>query len=101
MTQYRTETDSMGDVQVPATALYGAQTQRALNNFAISGLTLPGSFIYSVALIKKTAAQVNSELGLLDRAFADAIIQASESIMAGEHAEQFAVNVFQTNPGSI
>jgi fumarate hydratase class II len=90
----------MGDVQVPVAALYGAQTQRALNNFTISELTLPGSFIYSVALIKKTAAQVNSELGLLDRALADAIIRASESIMAGEYVEQFAVDVFQTGSGT-
>lgn len=100
MNNFRTETDSMGEVQVPVTALYGAQTQRALNNFTISGTRLPASFIYAVALIKKTAAQVNRELGLLDNTFAQAIIDASEAIMRGEHADQFPVDVFQTGSGT-
>lgn len=100
MTRFRTETDSMGEIQVPANALYGAQTQRAIDNFAISGICLPTSFIHAVALIKKTAAQVNSELGLLDQEIAKAIIRASESIIAGEHSEQFPVDVFQTGSGT-
>lgn len=100
MTQFRTETDSMGEVQVPASARYGAQTQRAINNFTISGTGLPASFIHAVALIKKTAAQVNSELGLLDNTIAQAIIQASDAVMAGEYADQFPVDIFQTGSGT-
>lgn len=100
MNNFRIEADTMGEVQVPASARYGAQTQRAINNFTISGLRLPDSFIGAVALIKKTAAQVNSELGLLDKAIAQAIIQASESIINGEHADQFPVDVFQTGSGT-
>ena len=100
MNQFRTEKDSMGEVQVPSTALYGAQTQRAVNNFTISGLELPPSFIHAVALIKKTAAQVNSELGLLDGAIAKAIIDASNSIIANHYADQFPIDVFQTGSGT-
>ena len=62
MSEYRIEKDSMGELQVPTTALYGAQTQRAINNFPISGLTMPPAFIKTVALIKQTAAKVNIEL---------------------------------------
>lgn len=100
MSTFRTETDSMGDVQVPASARYGAQTQRALNNFTISGISLPPAFIQAVALIKKTAAQVNSELDLLDKDIAQAIIHASDAIMAGKYADQFPVDVFQTGSGT-
>lgn len=100
MTDSRIEVDSMGEIQVPAAALYGAQTQRAVNNFAISGWPLPPAFIQAVALVKKTAAQVNQELGLLDTTIAQAIIIASEAIIAGEHAEQFPVDVFQTGSGT-
>lgn len=100
MSTFRTETDSMGDVQVPASARYGAQTQRALNNFTISGMSLPPAFIQAVALIKKTAAQVNSELDLLDKEVAQAIIQASDAIMAGKYTDQFPVDVFQTGSGT-
>jgi fumarate hydratase class II len=69
MTDYRIEKDSMGELQVPADALYGAQTQRAINNFSISGLEMPAAFIKTVALIKQTAAKVNIDLELLDEAF--------------------------------
>ncbi|HOY22601.1 MAG TPA: class II fumarate hydratase [Cellvibrio sp.] len=100
MTTFRTEHDTMGEVQVPASALYGAQTQRAIDNFAISGLRLPARFIQAVAHIKKAAAQTNLELGLLDANIAAAIIRASEAIIAGEHAEQFPVDVFQTGSGT-
>lgn len=100
MNLFRTETDSMGEVQVPVTARYGAQTQRALNNFTISGLCLPPAFIHAVVLIKKTAAQVNGELGLLDKTFAQAIVETSEKILAGEYADQFPVDVFQTGSGT-
>ena len=100
MTRFRTEHDTMGEVQVPSSALYGAQTQRAISNFAISSLRLPARFIHAVAHIKKAAAQTNLELGLLDAKIAAAIIRASETIIAGEHAEQFPVDVFQTGSGT-
>jgi len=100
MTTFRTEHDTMGEVQVPSSALYGAQTQRAIDNFAISNLRLPARFIHAVAQIKKAAAQTNLELGLLDANIAAAIIRASEAIIAGEHAEQFPVDVFQTGSGT-
>ncbi len=100
MTNFRIEQDSMGDVQVPSTALYAAQTQRAINNFAISGLRLPMRFIQAVAQIKKAAAQTNVELNLLDAKIAAAIISASEAIIDGKHSEQFPVDVFQTGSGT-
>lgn len=100
MTNFRIEHDSMGDVQVPSTALYAAQTQRAINNFAMSGLRLPMRFIQAVAQIKKAAAQTNVEFNLLDAKIAAAIISASEAIIDGKHSEQFPVDVFQTGSGT-
>jgi len=100
MTQFRTEHDTMGDVQVPASALYGAQTQRALDNFLLSDLRLPTHFIRAIAHIKKAAAQTNVELGLLDSDIAKGIIRVSETLIAGEHAEQFPIDVFQTGSGT-
>ncbi len=100
MTAFRTEHDTMGEVQVPTSALYGAQTQRAVENFVISGLQLPARFICAVAHIKKAAAQTNLQLGLLDTQIAQAIIKASEAIIAGEHANQFPIDVFQTGSGT-
>ncbi len=98
--QYRTEKDSMGELQVPAEALYAAQTQRAVNNFPISGLALPPTFIKTVALIKKNAAKVNMDLGVLDRQKGDAIVLASQQIIDGQHQDQFPVDVFQTGSGT-
>lgn len=100
MARFRTETDSMGEVQVPASACYGAQTQRAIDNFNISGITLPTTFIHAVALIKKTAAQVNSQLGIMDAAMTDAIAKACDAIIAGEQEDQFPIDVFQTGSGT-
>jgi len=100
MTHYRIEKDSMGELQVPNDALYGAQTQRAINNFPISGLTLPLAFIKTIALIKQTAAKVNIDLGLLDNEQGHAIIQAAEQIIQGEYAEQFPLDIFQTGSGT-
>ncbi len=97
---YRIEKDSMGELQVPVAALYGAQTQRAINNFPISGLTMPAAFIKTVALIKQTAAKVNIELGVLDNTRGEAIIQAAEEIIQGQHVEQFPVDIFQTGSGT-
>lgn len=100
MSEFRTERDSMGEVQVPRTALYGAQTQRALENFAISTLSLPPRFIHAVVHIKKAAALTNRELGLLDEDIAWAICAACDSLLAGHHADQFPVDVFQTGSGT-
>ncbi|WP_394752098.1 class II fumarate hydratase [Crenothrix sp.] len=97
---FRIEKDSMGELAVPTNALYAAQTQRAINNFPISGLTMPPAFIKTVALIKKTAASVNINLGELDAVTGHAIIQAVECIIAGQHAEQFPIDVFQTGSGT-
>lgn len=94
--QFRIEKDSMGELHVPVSALYGAQTQRAVNNFPISGLTMPPAFIKTVALIKKTAALVNMELGELKPELGNAIVAAADEIIAGKHSEQFPIDVFQT-----
>ncbi|WP_347331381.1 class II fumarate hydratase [Marinimicrobium locisalis] len=100
MSNYRTEQDSMGDVRVPADALYGAQTQRAVNNFHISGTPLPSAFIHSVARIKKAAAQANAALGLLEAPVAKAIVDACDEIVRGRHDNQFPVDVYQTGSGT-
>ncbi|WP_110665607.1 class II fumarate hydratase [Salinicola halophilus] len=100
MTQTRVERDSMGELEVPQDALYGAQTQRAVNNFPVSGQPLPAEFIAAVARIKRAAAQVNHELGLLDEARASAIVAAADEIIAGRHGDQFPVDVFQTGSGT-
>ena len=97
---YRIEKDSMGELEVPADALYGAQTQRAVNNFPVSGLVMPPAFIKTVALIKKAAAKVNMELGELDASKGNAIVQAAQQIMDGQHSHQFPVDVFQTGSGT-
>ncbi|MGB5446187.1 MAG: class II fumarate hydratase [Psychromonas sp.] len=100
MNNFRTENDSMGDIDVPSTALYGAQTQRAINNFPISGLTIPSTFIHALALLKKSAAQANFELELLDKQRADAIIESATLIASGKHLDQFPIDVFQTGSGT-
>lgn len=100
MTLFRIEQDSMGQVEVPTTALYGAQTQRALNNFHLSALRMPTAFIQAVAQIKKAAAQVNFELTLLSSEMTEAIITACDAIISGDHSDQFPVDVFQTGSGT-
>ncbi|MCC5857440.1 MAG: class II fumarate hydratase [Ectothiorhodospiraceae bacterium] len=100
MSDYRTERDSMGELQVPVDALYGAQTQRAFENFPISGLTMPRQFIRALGLIKATAAEVNRDLGLLEAGPAGAIARAAEQVAAGEHDAHFPVDVFQTGSGT-
>lgn len=100
MTDYRIERDSMGELQVPADALYGAQTQRAVENFPVSGLTMPRQFIRALGLIKATAAEVNRDLGLLDADLTAAIVEAAEAVAQGEHDTQFPVDVFQTGSGT-
>jgi fumarate hydratase class II len=98
--KYRKEKDTMGTVLVPETAYYGPQTQRAAENFPIGDLKLPASFIRALALVKKCAARVNHELGLLDSKRADAISAAAREIADGRLGDQFVVNVFQTGSGT-
>ena len=100
MTDFRTEKDSMGELQVPANALYAAQTQRAINNFPISSLAMPPLFIKALALVKKSAALTNIELGLLPQNIGEAIANSAQAISKGEHADQFPVDVFQTGSGT-
>jgi len=96
----RLEKDSMGEVTIPLNALYGAQTQRAVENFPISGLTMPRAFIRALGLIKAASAQANAELKLLDPTLASAISKAAVAVAAGEHDDQFPVDVFQTGSGT-
>jgi len=97
---FRTEKDSMGELQVPESARYGAQTQRAVDNFAISDTPMPRRFIQALGLIKAACAEANRDLGDLDAAIANAIIQAAESVAAGDHDAHFPVDVFQTGSGT-
>jgi fumarate hydratase class II len=96
----RTEKDSLGVMQVPADALYGAQTQRAVMNFPISGLQPYPAFIWSMALIKRAAAEVNMDLGLLDRKLGEPIVQAAQEVLAGRWNNQFVVDPFQAGAGT-
>ncbi|HXU60851.1 MAG TPA: class II fumarate hydratase [Polyangia bacterium] len=98
--QFRTETDSLGPVQVPAHALYGAQTHRASQNFPVSGLRLPRRVIRALALIKKAAAEVNRDTGKLDPKLAGAIIEAAHEVAGGKHDHEFVVDIFQTGSGT-
>lgn len=101
MTQgYRTEKDSLGEMQVPANALYGAQTQRAVLNFPISGQRPYQAFVWSMAAIKRAAAEVNRDLGLLDGTVSEAIIKAADEVMSGQHSDQFVVDPFQAGAGT-
>ena len=97
---YRTEKDSMGELKVPADALWGAQTQRAVDNFPISGLTMPRQFIAALGLVKWAAAGANAELGLLKSDIAIAIQKAALEVADGEHDRHFPIDVFQTGSGT-
>jgi fumarate hydratase class II len=99
-TEYRIEHDTMGEVRVPASALYGAQTQRAVENFPISGDSLDPAQIVALARIKKAAALANKQLGTLDGAIADAIASAADEIIEGRHTDQFPIDVYQTGSGT-
>ncbi|MEM9171935.1 MAG: class II fumarate hydratase [Pseudomonadota bacterium] len=98
--KFRTERDSMGELEVPAEALWGAQTQRAINNFQISGEGMPAAFIEALARVKWAAAGANGELGLLSSGSAQAIQQAAQQIIDGAHRDAFPVDVFQTGSGT-
>jgi len=97
---YRVERDTMGEVRVPAAALYRAQTQRAVENFPVSGRGLEPAHVAALARIKAAAAHVNAALGVLPPDLAAAIEEAADSVAAGEHADQFPVDVFQTGSGT-
>ncbi len=97
---YRTESDSLGEMQVPADAYWGAQTQRAVENFPISGITFGRRFVRALGVVKKSAAQANRDLGKLDDDVADAVVEAADEVIAGDHDDQFPVDVFQTGSGT-
>jgi fumarate hydratase class II len=98
--EYRIEHDTMGEVRVPADALYGAQTQRAVENFPISGSGLEPAQIVALARIKRAAAIVNAELGILDGAVSTAIVGAADELIGGAHHDQFPVDTYQTGSGT-
>src|SRR6202171_3825441 len=90
----------MGEMRVPADALYGAQTQRAIDNFPISGLHFPRAFLRALGLIKSAGAKVNGEIGELTADLAGAIQRAAEAVAEGAHDDQFPVDIFQTGSGT-
>ncbi len=100
MTEFREENDSMGAVRVPAHAYYGAQTQRAVENFLIGDLKMPLEVIHALALIKAGAAEVNRRLGRLDSKLAEAVAAAAKEVLQGRWDDQFVVGVFQTGSGT-
>src|SRR5699024_1028964 len=98
--EYRVEHDTMGEVKVPANALYSAQTQRAVENFPVSGHGLERAQIRALGLLKSATARVNGRLGVLNSESADAIATAADEIAAGNHDDQFPIDVFQTGSGT-
>ncbi len=97
---YREEKDAMGTIRVPATALWGAQTQRSLQNFKISNERMPSAFIRALALVKRAASSVNHDLGLLDSTTAAAIAQAADEVIEGRHESEFPLSIWQTGSGT-
>ena len=100
MSDFRIEKDSMGEVKVPKDALYGAQTQRAHDNFPISGIRFSREFIQALGYVKKSAALTNNGLGLLDKNIADAISKTSQEVIDGKHDKEFVIDIFQTGSGT-
>ena len=98
--QFRIEHDTMGEVKVPVNALYRAQTQRAVENFPISGKGLEPAHIHALAQVKKAAATANAELGIISQERADAIVAAADQVIAGDHDDQYPIDVFQTGSGT-
>ncbi|GAB7017524.1 class II fumarate hydratase [Halostagnicola bangensis] len=98
--EFRIEEDSLGEMQVPKNAYWGAQTQRAIQNFPISGISFGRRFVRALGVVKKAAAQANRDLGLVDDEIAESIIEAADEVIAGEHDDQFPVDVFQTGSGT-
>ncbi|UPV74094.1 class II fumarate hydratase [Halorussus limi] len=97
---YRIEEDSLGEMQVPADAYWGAQTQRALQNFPVSGITFGRRFVRALGVVKKAAARANRDLELIPEDKADAIVEAADEVIEGRHDDQFPVDVFQTGSGT-
>src|SRR5512132_2168473 len=97
---FRTEKDPLGTLQVPANALYGGQTLRAVQNFPISGLKPLEPFVIAQVWIKKAAAMTHKETGRLDAKLADAIIKAADEVLAGQHRDQFVVDPYQAGAGT-
>src|SRR3979490_876582 len=100
MSGNRIEKDSFGDIEVPAARLWGAQTERSRRFFRISGERMPLPVIHALALVKKAAARINAELGLLEKSKARAIERAADEILAGRHDEEFPLVVWQTGSGT-
>jgi fumarate hydratase, class II len=100
MSDYRIEKDSMGEVKVPSNAYYGAQTQRAFENFPISGIVFSREFIAAVGMVKQTAAKTNSQLGRIEPAVAEAISNAAQEVIDGKLDNHFVVDIFQTGSGT-
>ncbi|TIH37166.1 class II fumarate hydratase [Subtercola vilae] len=98
--EYRIEHDTMGEVRVPVNALYGAQTQRAVENFPVSGDVLESAQIAALARIKKAAALANARLGVLDEAISAAIAAAADDVIAGGYGDQFPIDIYQTGSGT-
>ncbi|SVD94677.1 uncharacterized protein METZ01_LOCUS447531, partial [marine metagenome] len=102
--RYRIEKDSLGEVKVPQNALWGAQTQRAINNFSISGITFSfpfsRSFIMALGVIKEAAVKANRTLNLIDSKRSRAIVKASREVLSGKHDKQFPLDIFQTGSGT-
>src|SRR5262245_4728481 len=97
---YRVERDTLGAVRVPRSALYGAQTARAVENFPVSGLRPHPRLVWAYAAVKKACAETNAELGLLDARRARALARACDEVLAGRWAEQFVVDPFQAGAGT-
>src|SRR3990170_4197367 len=95
----RVERDTLGEMEVPADAYYGASTARAIRNFPISGLRFPRPFIYALGMIKRAAAEVNMELGLLDRRLGQAGAQAAQGVAGRRFGEHFPIDIYQTGSG--
>ncbi|MCA9539203.1 MAG: class II fumarate hydratase, partial [Myxococcales bacterium] len=100
MSEYRIEKDSLGEVRVPAGALYQAQTQRAVDNFPVSGLPMPRAMIRALGLIKGAAARANLDLALIDEKRAEVIRLAAEEVARGDHDAHFPIDIFQTGSGT-
>src|SRR5712691_9545247 len=100
MSEFRVEKDTMGEMRVPAAARYGPQTQRAVENFPISGEPMPAAFVHALGLVKAAAARVNAGLGLIDPARAKAIETAALEVAAGAWDAEFPIDVFQTGSGT-
>ena len=100
MTEFRTERDTMGEMQVPADALYGASTARAVENFPVANEPVPAGVIHAFGYLKAACAEANLELGKLDEKLAEAIIAASNEVAAGKHDDHFPVDIYQTGSGT-